>query len=151
MFPLLTVNKMHSRRGHTTTTLFCTSLRSPTHPPLYVCLCLCSVSSPFLFSHFIPFLCFSFVLSFSLSFSLPLSSWPLRLTTTCITLHYNSSTICRAERKTTHTRCPLSPFFSLSFLSKLNHKTSGPKTVNCLETQYGLHPGDYTVSSASLH
>lgn len=47
-----------------------------------------------------------------------LFSWPLRLTATCITLHYNSSTSCQARRKTSHTCCPLAPLFvHLSFLS----------------------------------
>lgn len=53
------------------------------------------------------FFCFGF-LFFPLPLSLHLFSWPLRLTTTCITLHYNSSIICWAERKTTHTCCSLS-------------------------------------------
>lgn len=163
--PTITVNKMHSRRGHTSKQ-FCfphVSLKFPTHPlklvSISVCSFVCVPSFPsFIFS--IASLCFVFL------FLLPplslLFSRPLRLTTTCITLHYNSSTICRAERKTTphllfcrsiSLFLALSPsrtiFFSLSL--QLNHKTSGPKTVNCLETQYGLHPGDYTVNSARLH
>lgn len=83
-------------------------------------------------------------------------TWALRLTTTCITQHYNSSTIHRAERKATHT-CLLSCFLLLpcvfhlpSFFFQPNHKRNWPKTVKCLETQYGLHPGDYTVISAKL-
>lgn len=38
------------------------------------------------------------------------------------------------------------PFFFL----QPNHKRKWPKTAKCLETQYGLHPGDYTVISAKL-
>lgn len=95
----------------------------PTHPRKVVSTPVSSfVSSPLAFlSLYFFFFPFSFLLLFCLSFSfslpLPLSSWLLRLTTTCITLHYNSSTICRAERKTTHTCCPLAPFFSLCLFS----------------------------------
>lgn len=103
-------------------------------------------SFPFFFHCFFPLLSF-----FSLS-----PTWPLRLTTTCITQHYNSSTIRWAERKATHT-CLFSCFLLLSYVFPLlsffrwpNHKRKWPKTVKCLETQYGLHPGDYTVISAKV-
>lgn len=52
---------------------------------------------------------FPFLFFFLLSFFSRSPTWPLRLTTTCITQHYNSSTIHRAERKATHT-CLLSCF-----------------------------------------
>lgn len=95
------------------TTLFSTfpSFSRPTHPPPYVYVYVSSYVLPplffsFTFSFF--FSIASFVLSFSSCLPLLLFSWPLRLTTTCITLHYNSSTVCRTERKTTHTCFPLS-------------------------------------------
>lgn len=105
-----------------------------------------NISFPFFFHCFFPLLSF-----FSLS-----PTWPLRLTTTCITQHYNSSTIRWAERKATHT-CLFSCFLLLSYVFPIlsfflwpNHKRKWPKTVKCLETQYGLHPGDYTVISAKV-
>lgn len=105
-----------------------------------------NISFPFFFHCFFPLLSF-----FSLS-----PTWPLRLTTTCITQHYNSSTISWAERKASHT-CLFSCFLLLSYVFPLlsfflwpNHKRKWPKTVKCLETQYGLHPGDYTVISAKV-
>lgn len=41
-------------------------------------------------------------------------------------------------------------FSSFLFFLWPNHKRKWPKTVKCLETQYGLHPGDYTVISAKV-
>lgn len=162
-----TVNKMHSRRGHTSRRLCFphVSLKFPTRPIKLVSISVssfvCVPSFPsFIFFHRFPLFC--------LSPHPPTAPLPSLLSTVEVNhhLYYTALQLINnmpGRKKNNPTLVVLSLYLSLSrslslsysfffpLSLQLNHKTSGPKTVNCLETQYGLHPGDYTVNSARLH
>lgn len=104
-----------------------------------------NISFPFFFHCFFPLLSF-----FSLS-----PTWPLRLTT--LVLHNITTHQQYAGQKEKQPTLVSFLAFScsyvfplLSFFLRSNHKRKWPKTLKCLETQYGLHPGDYTVISAKV-
>lgn len=139
------VNKMHSRRGHITTQLL------ETNPPTRLKLVSISDSSFVSSSRYVlpVFIC----LSFSFFIRAPSPSSLLLAVEVNHHLYYTHQQYAGQKEEKQPTLVVLSR--SLSALSRsfffLSLAKSHKKQVNCLETQYGLHPGDYTVSSASLH